>query len=259
MRCDLEQLSLYVDEELDLPQKLEIEEHLKTCTNCQNDLKMMLEIKEQLANFTMLDEIELPNNFHNELMQKIHSQTINLQTIHKDKSITNIKEHKNIKHILYNKYYLSAASIFIIGIVGVSVYFNQDPKNDNITPEVIPNMFTYEHTDNYPINPSEQIIKRSIQESPPVAAPMDNFMNNSIEVNAPNREVVEQFKNQMQEKNLEYWDNSIENKLHYTIESEKDYLIIKEYFEENPQTTNEQLIFSEWPETELFDLIIYYP
>ncbi|OON93711.1 MAG: hypothetical protein ATN31_05370 [Candidatus Epulonipiscioides saccharophilum] len=258
MRCDLEQLSLYVDEEMDLPQKLEIEKHLKTCTNCQNDLKMMLEIKEQLANFTMLNEIELPNNFHDALMQKIHLQTINSQTIHKDKSITNIKDQKNIKHILYNKYYLSAASIFIIGIVGVSVYFNQDPNKTHMTPVAIPDMFTYKHTDDYPINPSEQIITRSIQESPPVA-PMDNFMNYSIEANATNREVIEKFKKQMQEKNLEYWDNSIENKLHYTIESEKDYLIIKEYFEENPQDTNEQLIFSEWPENELFDLIIYYP
>ncbi|ONI45805.1 hypothetical protein AN641_03180 [Candidatus Epulonipiscioides gigas] len=98
MQCDFEQLSLYIDDELDLSQRLKVKEHIQVCENCQSDLQALLEIKEQLSN---LEEITLPENFHNELMNKI--------TPKKNKSI---------------KYYATVASFLLIFMISTSVFLN---------------------------------------------------------------------------------------------------------------------------------------
>ncbi|OON98284.1 MAG: hypothetical protein ATN35_05535 [Epulopiscium sp. Nele67-Bin004] len=67
MNCDYEKLSLYVDDELE--DVVELEQHIKTCEACQADIELLLELKLELA---CLDEYELPEDFHNKLMEKIN-------------------------------------------------------------------------------------------------------------------------------------------------------------------------------------------
>ncbi|OOB79695.1 MAG: hypothetical protein ATN33_05150 [Epulopiscium sp. Nele67-Bin001] len=68
MRCDYDKLSLYVDDELDEAGIDELEEHLKECEDCKNDLEILMQLKNELE---QLKEYELPEHFHEDLMNNI--------------------------------------------------------------------------------------------------------------------------------------------------------------------------------------------
>ncbi|WP_010168968.1 anti-sigma factor family protein [Candidatus Epulonipiscium viviparus] len=214
MKCDLEQLSLYIDEELEPSQRLEIEEHLKTCDDCQSNLQLLLEIKEQLS---MLDEVPLPDNFHSELMNKIAP-----------------KKHN------YTKYYLSAASVLAICVVGISTFFNQ---------------------------PAEQSPVPMMYSTPPVAARnipseeehLGNPVSYIVELNAPNKDVVDKLRRILDEQELNYFDMSIDGVLHYIINSESDYAILADYLRENASDFNQTPVLDSLIDPVMIELIIHYP
>ncbi|OOB80058.1 MAG: hypothetical protein BEN19_06920 [Epulopiscium sp. Nuni2H_MBin003] len=98
MYCDFDKLSLYIDDELEENDKIEIEKHLQSCNNCRDELKILNEIKQGLSKLNA--EIELPDGFHTELMKKIAPP----------------KKYK------YTKYYFMAASLLAALIAIPSMY-----------------------------------------------------------------------------------------------------------------------------------------
>ncbi len=68
--CDkfLEQISAYIDNELSTEDRIKFEEHLKNCSDCE---KKYIEILEIVNDLNSVPEIELPENFHNEFMNKL--------------------------------------------------------------------------------------------------------------------------------------------------------------------------------------------
>lgn len=88
MLCDemIELISLYIDNVIDDNQKRKVEKHILECAQCNNYFIMINKIKNEL---NQLEDVELPQNFHNDAMQKLKNEL----KIDKTK---NIKENKNL-------------------------------------------------------------------------------------------------------------------------------------------------------------------
>lgn len=78
-----ENIALYIDEELDEIEMKEVQQHIKQCEQCKNEFEQLLDVINDLK---ALPQIELPENFHNELMKRI-----------KNESIEHTQEHNNKK------------------------------------------------------------------------------------------------------------------------------------------------------------------
>jgi len=63
-----EQISLYIDGELDEIQRAEFEEHISSCTECRNELDEIMSI---ISMCNGIEEEELPDNFKEELHSKL--------------------------------------------------------------------------------------------------------------------------------------------------------------------------------------------
>lgn len=61
-------MSLYIDNELQGKGLLAFEDHLNNCTSCQEELRILREIVKDMS---ALEQIELPDGFHEHLMEKI--------------------------------------------------------------------------------------------------------------------------------------------------------------------------------------------
>lgn len=218
MQCDFEQLSLYIDDELDSSQRSKVKEHIQVCENCQSDLKALLEIKEQLSN---LEEITLPENFHNELMNKI--------TPKKDKPI---------------KYYATVASFLLIFIISTSVFFNSSKSNLDNEIQGVNILQNLPQTQN-----------RMLMEQAPLEQPV-SFM---IELNAKSKELVDTIRIELDDKNLNYADISTDNNLHYILGSEADYKILIEYLSNNQDKFEQIPSLKNSIDAGMIELIIYYP
>ena len=70
MKCEtcFEWMSSYIDKELKEKELLAFEDHLENCTSCQEELRILREIVEDIND---LEEIQLPDGFHQHLMSKI--------------------------------------------------------------------------------------------------------------------------------------------------------------------------------------------
>ena len=70
MKCEnyLEWISLYIDHELKGKDLKAFEDHLNHCTSCQEEVAFLREIVKDIG---ALEKIELPNGFHEKLMEKI--------------------------------------------------------------------------------------------------------------------------------------------------------------------------------------------
>ncbi|MBR5123167.1 MAG: zf-HC2 domain-containing protein, partial [Anaerotignum sp.] len=73
MNCEAvrEMLWAYLEKELTAAEAVKIEEHLKNCADCREELKFQQEMMETLSG---LPEEELPDGYHAELMQKLQAE-----------------------------------------------------------------------------------------------------------------------------------------------------------------------------------------
>lgn len=73
MNCEAvrELLWAYLEKETTAEEAVKIEEHLKTCADCREELELQKEMMETLAG---LPEAELPEGYHAELMQKLQAE-----------------------------------------------------------------------------------------------------------------------------------------------------------------------------------------
>ncbi len=73
MNCETvkEMLWAYLEKETTAEEAVKIEEHLKNCESCREELKLQKEMMEALSG---LPEEELPEGYHAELMQKLRAE-----------------------------------------------------------------------------------------------------------------------------------------------------------------------------------------
>ena len=73
MNCEAvrELLWAYLEQETTAEEAVKIEEHLKNCADCREELELQKELMETLAG---LPEEELPEGYHGELMQKLQAE-----------------------------------------------------------------------------------------------------------------------------------------------------------------------------------------
>ncbi len=104
MGCDdyKELISLYFDKELDEKEEKELFEHLTDCPSCRKEYEELKVVMDMLGE---IEEEELPEGFHNEVMAKIKAET---------------KPQK--KRIPWARYTSIAASICAVFIVGGAVF-----------------------------------------------------------------------------------------------------------------------------------------
>ena len=73
MNCEAvrEMLWAYLEKEITAEEAVKIEEHLKNCADCREELKFQQEMMETLSG---LPDEELPDGYHAELMQKLQAE-----------------------------------------------------------------------------------------------------------------------------------------------------------------------------------------
>ena len=104
MGCDdyKELISLYFDKELDEKEEKELFEHLTNCPSCRKEFEELKVVMDMLGE---IEEEELPEDFHNEVMAKIKAEA---------------KPKK--KKTPWARYTSIAASICAVFIVGGAVF-----------------------------------------------------------------------------------------------------------------------------------------
>lgn len=101
-------ISLYIDNELNDKEVEEFEKHISQCDNCTKELE---DIKEVVLRVNNLEEIELPEGFHEELVLKLNKESIKWYNT------------KNFK-----KYTLAASLFFIF--ISVTLFTNTLTSNE---------------------------------------------------------------------------------------------------------------------------------
>lgn len=111
-----ELISLYIDNELSEEDKIEFENHLLNCESCRQDVSNLTFIVNAVKD---INEVELPENFHEEIMNKIKFEN------KKKVSFFNIQ---NFKKFTY------AAAILLITVIGVDLNkkFSENNNLNNI-------------------------------------------------------------------------------------------------------------------------------
>ncbi len=113
MKCSdvRENLSLYIDGELEKLEAEEIEKHFESCDDCK---KEMLFFKDMINAVGSIEEKELPQNFHSDMMQKIENEE---------------KRQYFFKRGVFSKMTTIAAGVVVIMCVvlgGKQIYFYDD-------------------------------------------------------------------------------------------------------------------------------------
>jgi len=106
-----ELIPLYVDQALSEDEIAIVEEHLKICDSCKEELALYQMMSEELK----LDDIVLPDGFHSELMQSLQSKT--------QKTFPSMKG--------YRKYLGFAAMLAFVILLGVSGIFRANNRMDS--------------------------------------------------------------------------------------------------------------------------------
>lgn len=99
-------LSAYIDDECDPGEKNLIQAHLDTCPEC---MKAYIWIKKIVEDLNDIDELDVPEGFHEDLMQKIQGEP---------------SSKKRIPRFSY-RYSIAAASLFltlVFGLLGVQMF-----------------------------------------------------------------------------------------------------------------------------------------
>jgi hypothetical protein len=110
-----ENISLYIDNELSQTQINEIQQHIKNCEACKYELEQMLDVVDGVK---ALPQIELPPNFHNEMMISIKKDSIEYTEHYTAKKL-------RFKEFLYKNWRImsgiSVAACFAFVIFSVSM------------------------------------------------------------------------------------------------------------------------------------------
>ena len=131
MSCSeyLELISLYFDNEIDIDDEQRLFEHIEKCPKCKKEFEDMKNILGTLKDTPM---IELPDGFHDELIDKL-----------RDTKIVEISSKFNQKKV-WKKYTALAASFVAIFVIGGSLMasgiINSFNNKDNISAEVSEHM-----------------------------------------------------------------------------------------------------------------------
>jgi len=116
----IELISFYIDESISDNDKIIVEEHIKNCQNCQNYFDELKSIISQVNN---IEDVELPENFHSELMGRVKN------SLSEEKSnIINLSRF-NWKKIS------SIAAVFFIAFLGIDLSMKHIIKNN--TPKMM--------------------------------------------------------------------------------------------------------------------------
>jgi len=127
-------IPLYIDNMLSDEENDQVIRHLKTCTACQNEFKYL----KSIINTTKdIPKVELPSNFHKNLMEKAEI----------------IKKAKQKKRYLIFKRagaYVAAAAVVVLSFVTFGEFINpkDEPTTDRyLTSEISPEPYSYEEKD----------------------------------------------------------------------------------------------------------------
>ncbi len=122
MKCNdvRELISLYIDNRVSESEKQEIENHLKDCQECEQELKLLENVVHK--SHQLNSEKELPKDFHAQLMARIKAEEQNTR-----------------KTSSYNPWYSVVAAAFVVvlifGIIGISklgTYNNPEHKTAEV-------------------------------------------------------------------------------------------------------------------------------
>ncbi len=113
MNCDEIRglLSLYIDNNLDQEQMIEIEKHLLLCDACKKEYDEIVLVINAMKN---TPEVEIPTQFDAKLREELKSVARNSR-----------KKAKQNKWIRYS----SIAALFIVGIFSIAMYNNSNEPN----------------------------------------------------------------------------------------------------------------------------------
>lgn len=114
MNCDIvrENMSLYIDNELDENTKMQFEEHLKTCVFCKEDLDILICAVDVMADMTE----ELPDGFSDRLHEKLADVKVQKRSFIKP---------------LYLKTLSAVAAALVIVFIARGIFY--DPAGQNMT------------------------------------------------------------------------------------------------------------------------------
>ena len=117
MDCEkaFEWMSIYLDKQLDKDSSEKLMKHIEQCAHCKKEFEMLKSIVEQLNNIPL---VELPQGYHEELMQKI--QEIPKETVVQFPVGKKEKE-KGKKKWKWKRYSAIAAGFFILVAAGSSI------------------------------------------------------------------------------------------------------------------------------------------
>lgn len=120
MKCEQvkEKISLYIDDELSKEEKIEFENHIKECKECDDEYLTLLEVVKRVNS---IEELPLPENFRGDLKIELEKS----QSTNKNKKFKRL----GLKGI--NKW-TSVAAILVVGVV-LSAFFigPYSPFNNN--------------------------------------------------------------------------------------------------------------------------------
>ncbi len=114
----IELMPLYLENELSKTSKILFENHIRECESCAFELQQLQKMVDNLRN---LPSLELPENYHSELMEKIESieKTEKLEEIQKTKDIKRFKEPPLVP---WRTYVNAAASLFLALVIVSAAY-----------------------------------------------------------------------------------------------------------------------------------------
>lgn len=152
MDCEkaFEYMSLYLDKELDRADSEELMSHLNSCSKCCQEFHILKDMIEQLNTVPL---IELPEGYHEELMEKI--QKIQVEEIFPINQQKQVKKKKTG----WKKYSVLAAAFFILLLVGGStgsllLNFKNEESRMYTNQKVVSSTSEYQN-DSYSVAPQE--------------------------------------------------------------------------------------------------------
>lgn len=168
-------MSSYIDKDINEIDRIEFEEHLKNCTVCMEEYNLLLST---VTYCNQLEEIELPETFHQELMGKI-------------KELGNDRNRYKKNFFRRNWSWMAGvAAVFVVAAIGLSSLkgLPQLGTNDNIATEKAASEYRGAVTQS--VTPAEapkadKSIEFEFNESIDLSSIQDNAANYSLTMKAP--------------------------------------------------------------------------
>lgn len=168
-------MSSYIDKDINEIDRIEFEEHLKNCADCMEEYNLLLST---VTYCNQLEEIELPETFHQELMGKI-------------KELGNDRNRYKKNFFRRNWSWMAGvAAVFVVAAIGLSSLkgLPQLGTNDNIATEKAASEYRGAVTQS--VTPAEapkadKSIEFEFNESIDLSSIQDNAANYSLTMKAP--------------------------------------------------------------------------